>query len=166
MSDTSARLSLPLLQAGQAQKEIYHNEALALIDLAVAASAEAVGTNDPPGAPDPGQCWIVGSAPTGAWSGRAGAVAGWTGGGWRFVAAPEGMLVWIAADGLWARRTGGAWVLGDLPASSVSVGGVQVIGGQAGAIASPSGGTIVDAEVRIAVTAILAAMRGHGLIAT
>ncbi len=32
--ETTARLGLPLLATGQAQKETTHNEALALIDLA------------------------------------------------------------------------------------------------------------------------------------
>ena len=35
MSDTTARLRLPTLRAGQAQKELTHNEALTLLDLAV-----------------------------------------------------------------------------------------------------------------------------------
>ena len=43
MADTSARLNLPLLAPGQAQKELYHNEALTLIDLAVQASVVTVG---------------------------------------------------------------------------------------------------------------------------
>lgn len=32
---TTVRLSLPLLQVGQAQKELSHNEALTLLDFAV-----------------------------------------------------------------------------------------------------------------------------------
>lgn len=34
MTDTSARFALPLILPGQAQKEIFHNEALALLDAA------------------------------------------------------------------------------------------------------------------------------------
>ena len=87
MSDgsTSARLGLPLLAPGQAQKEMTHNEALAAIDLALAASVRAVGLDAPPLSPTPGESWIVGASPTGAWAGQAGALAGWTAGGWRFV---------------------------------------------------------------------------------
>jgi hypothetical protein len=83
MGETSARLGLPFLAVGQAQKELTHNEALALIDLALHAGVEAVGTNVPPAAPVEGQAWIVGSAPSGAWTGRSQALAGWTPGGWR-----------------------------------------------------------------------------------
>ena len=82
--DTTARLALPLLVSGQAHKEETHNEALALIDLALCCAVEASGVDVPPEMPLPGQCWIVGSAPRGAWSGQAGALAGWTGAGWQF----------------------------------------------------------------------------------
>ncbi len=165
MTEVSARLALPLLQAGQAQKEIYHNEALALVDLAVAAAVQAAGANDPPATPTAGQCWIVGDAPTGAWVGHAGALAGWTGGGWRFLAVPEGMPVWVRAEGLWARRGDSSWIIGDLPASSVRVGGVQVLGSRQDAIADPTGGSTIDGEARSALVSILAALRNHGLIA-
>ncbi|MFX4817188.1 DUF2793 domain-containing protein, partial [Acinetobacter baumannii] len=60
MAETTSRLALPLLAAGQAQKEMFHNEALALIDLALAAAVESVGLNTPPATPEDGQCWIVG----------------------------------------------------------------------------------------------------------
>ena len=33
--ETTARLTLPFLQSGQAQKELTHNEALTLLDIAV-----------------------------------------------------------------------------------------------------------------------------------
>jgi len=166
MTETSARFALPLLQSGQAQKEIYHNEALALIDLAIAPRVEALAVNDPPMTPAVGQCWIVGPTPTGDWGGRAETIAGWTSGGWRFVAPAGGMLVWVSPSGMWARRASGAWLLGDLPVSRLSVGGQQVIGSRQAAISEPAGGSVIDVEARLAVAAILAALRSHGLIAT
>lgn len=36
--ETTARLGLPLLAPGQAQKELFHNEALALVDAATQAA--------------------------------------------------------------------------------------------------------------------------------
>lgn len=89
--ETTARLGLPLLATGQARKEETHNEALALVDLLLGGGVEAMGVDAPPADPTVGQAWIVGAAPTGAWAGRAGAVAGWTGGGWRFVPPFEGL---------------------------------------------------------------------------
>lgn len=111
MIETSARLALPLMAAGQAQKEIVHNEALLLADLLVAPVAENLGLNAPPTSPAAGACWIIGTAPTGDWAGHAGALAGWTAGGWRFAAPFEGLHVWLRARGCGrcaARRAGRA----------------------------------------------------------
>lgn len=167
MSDeTSARLVLPLIAAGQAQKELSHNEALALLDLAVQPVVVAVGTNTPPTAPAPGDCWIVGMAPTGAWTGRAGALAGWTAGGWRFVAARDGMTAWSVADGATARFSTAGWVVGEVRGSSLVLGGDAVVGVRRSAIPAASGGTTIDAEARVVISAMLDALRGHGLIAS
>ncbi|OYY90563.1 MAG: hypothetical protein B7Y45_07865 [Sphingomonas sp. 28-66-16] len=163
--EPSARLALPLLQPGQAQKELYHNEALALLDLAVQPVVLSVGLDSPPADPMPGQCWIVGSAPIGAWAGRANALAGWTAGGWRFVAACDGMVAWSLADGLLARAEDGGWTLGETRCSRVIVGDDRVVGPRQPAIADPAGGTTIDVEARATLGAILAALRAHGLIA-
>lgn len=165
MTDTTPRLALPLLVPGQAQKEVFHNEALALVDLAVQASVETVGLDTPPDAPAIGSAWIVGPSPSGAWAGHPGALAGWTAGGWRFVAPREGMAAWDQASGEMARRVAGAWTLGTVTASRLVVGGVQVIGGQRPAIADPAAGAVVDAEARAAIASVLAALRAHGLVA-
>lgn len=167
MSDESSiRLGLPLLQAGQAQKEVYHNEALTLLDLAVQAGVIAVGTDTPPPSPTPGDCWVTGAAPTGAWAGHAHHLAGWTAGGWRFVAPRTGMAVWDAASGTEAVFSAGSWRVGVISTRRIEVAGAQVIGARAAAIADPESGTTIDAEARAAVIAILAALRHHGLIAS
>lgn len=166
MSDGTGRWALPLIDAGQAQKEVTHNEALLAIDLLVQAGVVAAGANDPPAAPAPGQAWIVGGAPTGAWAGRADAIAGWTAGGWRFLTPCEGAQVWSEADGFAWRFRAGAWERGRVRAAALLVDGLPVVGARRAAIATPAGGTSVDAEARAAVSAILAALRGHGLIAS
>ena len=163
--EDTPRLGLPLLRPGQAQKETTHNEALAALDLLVQAGVESVGSDTPPTDPAPGRAWIVGAAPTGAWAGRAQAVAGWTDAGWRFATPVEGMVVWVASVGLTARFVDGSWRLGDVHASRVLVGGVPVLGSRRAAIAGPEGGAVVDVEARARINMILAAMRGHGLIA-
>jgi hypothetical protein len=163
--DTSARLALPLLAAGQAQKEMTVNEALTRLDIAVQASVVAGGLDQPPVAPKAGQCWIVGEAPGGDWSGRAGMLAGWTRDGWRFIAPGEGMAVWAEVDGTSWRRVGGVWKAGEIRGSRMVLDGVQVVGAQQAAILAPNGGDIVDAEARDTIAAILAALHSHGLIA-
>lgn len=165
MSST-ARFGLPLLDAGQAQKELTHNEALTLIDALVQPLAQAAGGETPPGDPDPGQCWIVGAAPEGDWAGAARALAIWTAGGWRFVAPREGMTVPLRADGITARYAAGEWVLGVISANEVVVAGARVIGPRQPAVGDPSGGTVLDAEARAAIVGVLDALRRHGLIAS
>lgn len=157
------RLALPLLQPGQAQKEMSHNEALIGLDLTVQASVAAAGGDSPPAEPDPGACWIVGDAPTGAWAGHAHAIAGWTESGWRFAAPFEGMRAWVAEPQGFALFSGGEWRFGEAYGRLI-VDGVQVVGAQAEAIDDPAGGATVDSEARAAIAAILAALREHGLV--
>ena len=163
---TTPRLGLPLLAAGQAQKEIVHNEALALADMLMQPLAESLDRNDPPSAALPGQTWVVGDAPTGAWAGHARAIAGWGEGGWRFVPAVEGLSVTLRSPGSGAIFRDGSWREGVVEAREIRVDGVRVTGPRRAAISTPSGGATVDAEARSAVAAILAALRAHGLIST
>ncbi len=164
MSQTS-RLGLPFIEPGQAQKELFHNEALRLIDVALAAAVETVGANAPPASPADGQCFIVGPAPTGAWAGQANAIAGYAAGGWRFVAAVAGMRALDKASGQTATFDGAAWVVGTVKGATLQLAGSQVVGARGAAVANPSGGANADVEARAAIVAILDRLRGHGLIA-
>jgi len=163
MTETTARFALPLLVPGQAQREMYHNEALALLDLLTQTAVEAAGIETPPANPEPGQCWIVGASPSGDWLGRADAVAGWTEGGWRFVAPREGMRLWNVAAREFALFRDGSWRGGEVH-GRLFVGGQQVVGPRAAAVTEPVGGTVVDGAARAAISAVLAALRAHGLI--
>jgi uncharacterized protein DUF2793 len=163
VSETSARFQLPLLVPGQAQKEMFHNEALTAIDSLLHASVEGDAAADPPPAPEPGQSWIVAAAATGAWAGRSGSVATWTAGGWRFALPVEGMLIWNKASSLWVRRAGSGWSEGTLPAAALVIGGQQVVGERQPEVPSPSGGTVIDAQARAAIAAIIATLKSHGL---
>lgn len=166
MADISARFALPFIQPGQAQKELFHNEALARIDGLLHPAVEAMDLNAPPEAPAAGSAWIVGPAPEGEWTGHTDEIAVWTSGGWRYLPAAAGMTAWLipAATSVW--HDGVSWRQDPLPCFGVSVGGVQVLGAQSAAIAGPAGGGVVDAESRAAIEAILAALRNHGLIAS
>ncbi|GAA4781181.1 hypothetical protein GCM10023219_31770 [Stakelama sediminis] len=161
----TARLSLPLLSAGQAQKEMTHNEALTLIDMLMVPAVQAVGQDDPPGTPAAGECWIVGAAPTGDWVGQTNALACWTDGGWRFVSARAGQAIWSVPDDVFAVFSD-QWQVGAMPVTRLIVDGQQVVGAQAASIADVQGGDTIDAEARDAVASILACLRTHGLIAT
>ena len=164
MSQTS-RLGLTFLDVGQAAKEFTHNEALRLIDIVAAAAVESVDANTPPASPVDGQCFVVGTAPTGAWAGHAKAIAGYAPGGWRFVAAVAGMSALDKVSGQTASYDGTAWSIGAIRGASLKLGGSQVVGARLAAVANPSGGTVLDVEARAAIGLILDRMRTHGLIA-
>ncbi|MET1113243.1 MAG: DUF2793 domain-containing protein, partial [Allosphingosinicella sp.] len=62
MADTTPRFALPFILPGQAQKELFHNEALVRIDLALHPAVEGPPASAPPPAPAAGECWIVAPA--------------------------------------------------------------------------------------------------------
>ena len=165
-TEATPRLTLPFIQPGQAQKEMFHNEALARLDLIVQAAAEAIGETVPPTGPVEGQAWIVGAGATGEWAGADNQLAGWSNNGWRFVMPRAGMCVWLGQTTGFAVYDGAEWRVGDLVGQRVSIEGVQVVGNQSAAIADPEGGATMDVQARDAINAILGAMRHHGLIAS
>ena len=159
------RLALPHILPGQAQKELFHNEALQALDLIVAAAIEGPPLAAPPASPAVGSCYIVAASASGDWAGHAGCLAGLTSAGWRFVDPVEGLTALVRSNGSTAAYRAGAWEIGTLRGERVEVGGQQVVGPRGTAIASPVSGSVIDAEARTAVSAILSALRLHGLIA-
>lgn len=167
MSEASSpRLSLPFLQPGQAQKEMTHNEALQAIDILVQPVAESADAATPPAAPLEGQCWIIAPPGSGAWDGRAGQIAQWTAGGWRFAAAAGGWRCHVRDRGTDMVHDGSGWAESGLRTDGVYIGGTRVIAAQQPAIAGPSGGATQDAEARSTISTVLAVLRAHGLIAS
>ncbi|MEE9432796.1 MAG: DUF2793 domain-containing protein [Sphingorhabdus sp.] len=147
MTGKSARLGLPYLYVGQAQKEITHNEALAVLDTVVAPVIEAELDTDPQGlyTGDAGKCWLVDAGATGAWAGHEDEIAYWTGESWRFVAPPDRIKAFRADLGQEVVRANGAWFA-------------------APAVVNPVSGGVVDDEARAAIVAILSIFRSNGLI--
>lgn len=164
MSDASDRYGLPFILPGQAQKEWFHNEALARIDAALHSAVEGGPEPAPPADPSPGQCWLIAAGATGAWAGRAGQLAAWTQAGWRYIAPQIGMLAWDKRGNFFRRWTGMEWTSGEIEGSSLVVSGNQVVGPRLPSLPSPSGGTIIDVEGRLSIEAIIVALRTHGLI--
>lgn len=160
------RLGLPLLAAGQAQKELTHNEALGLIDMTVQLVVESADLDTPPDAPETGRCWIVATSAGGLWSGRAGQVGCWTANGWLFAQAKRGWSAWVVDRQHSMRFDDPDWV--DEPARNDGyyVEGDRVVSFRQPAISGPSGGAVQDVEARTILNAMLAALRAHGLIDT
>ena len=163
MSDVTPRFALPFIIPGQAQKEMFHNEALLTVDALLHAAVEEPAPASPPTTPAEGQCWIVPQDAGGAWEGHAKSLAAWTAGGWRFVEPTEGMAVWSKGANLPIRYANGIWTAGEILCSRVLVAGEQVIGTRQPAVPSPSGGTIIDAEARAAIGALIETLMSHGL---
>jgi len=144
----TGRHRLPLLAVSQAQKEITHNEALVMVDallhMAVEAALSAIPavTDD-----DIGKSWVINGVPTGAWANKAGQIACWIGGSWRFVVPQEGMRVWNKSTRRHSLFISSQWTT-------------------APSIANPTGGTAVDSEARAALAAILQYFRLLGILAT
>lgn len=128
------RHALPMLAAGQAQKEFFVNEAFARIDALLHPVIEGQAS-DPPAAPQPGQNWLVTGSGTGDWTGRDGSLANWDGFQWTYLAPAAGMLVYDGATGerLCFRQT---WKRAERPTA-------------------PAGGAVVDTEARAAIGALL-----------
>ena len=160
---TTARFGLPLIAAGQAQKELYHNEALATVDAALHASVDDEPSTDPPAEPIAGESWLVAAGGTGDWADRDDSLATWTEGGWRFTAPIAGMTVWNKAAGRWLHWSGTAWVAG-WPVHTLLIDGDQVVGPRQPDVPSPSGGTTIDAESRAAIDLLIVTLKTHGLI--
>lgn len=163
--DGSDRFALPFLQAAQAQKEVTHNEALALIDMLLHARAESATRETPPTDAAAGQCWIVPAGGVGDWTGRDGALACFSSGGWRFVRPRAGMRVSVADTGETVVHDGVGWGPAALRTDGVYLNGLRVVGERQAAVANPVGGSVVDAEARASLSALLHALRMHGLIA-
>jgi len=109
MSDLSPILSLPLMQAAQAQKHVTHNEALMRLDLLVQLTVEDRNRAAPPASPVEGQRHIIAAAPTGDWAGKAGQIAYWLDGQWQFLAALTGWRAWISGEATEVIYNGTDW---------------------------------------------------------
>ena len=105
---TTPNLSLPELIASQAQPHVPVNSALRLLDVVAQPGAPVIAIqNAPPGSPADGDCYIVGSSPTGAWVGHAADIAAYIGTSWQFLLPAPGWTVYNQATfSRWIYGTG------------------------------------------------------------
>jgi hypothetical protein len=109
MTDTTANLLLPFIQAAQAQKHITHNEALRLLDGLTQISVLDRDLAAPPGSPAEGARYIVDSGATGLWAGWDGDVAFYAGAAWLRLPARTGWVVWVQDEARVVVRIGSVW---------------------------------------------------------
>lgn len=82
---------------------------LLLLDALTQPIVKSVTISAPPGLPAQGDTYIVGGAPTGAWSGKANNIAIWDGVAWQFVVAKNGWGVYCQSDSGTYRFDGTNW---------------------------------------------------------
>jgi hypothetical protein len=95
------------LAAGQADAYLAYNANLRRIE-AMFGAVEAI-TNTPPGSPGNGLVWAVGTAPTGAWAGKAGQLAHWYNSAWSFYVVPQYTRHWNKTGNVGIQFNGTAW---------------------------------------------------------
>lgn len=141
-TSASPRFGLPLLFAGQAQKEFFVNEAHCLTDALLHPSIEGE-QSDPPSPSEDGQCWLVGDAPSTEWSGQEGKLACWQAGTWLFINPRDGMAVFDKSQNQMVHYAG-EWKRPTAPLP-------------------PSGGGNVDSEARAAISGLIAGLIEAGI---
>jgi hypothetical protein len=162
MSET-IRHALPLLSAGQAQKEITHNEAILAIDrqLHLAVQSRALAT--PPETALAGSAYIVAAGAGGAWAGQGGNIASHDGFGWHFAVPVTGCIAWIVDEAAFSVYAGG-WSTGGWPAKGLRVAGRELLAAAPATIANPVGGVVVDIECRATLALLLTALKDQGIV--
>jgi hypothetical protein len=107
------KLGMTLMATNMASKEMVFNNALLLMDALFGRSVLSATTATPPSSPSDGDAYIVPASPTGAWAGRANAIAVYSS-GWQFVSPPVNMELkamdtsayWTWNGTAWANTTG------------------------------------------------------------
>jgi hypothetical protein len=136
------RFAIPLLFAGQSQKEFYVNEAHALADALLHTACEGEAAS-PPATPVEGEAWLVASGATGDWIGEDGKLASRQMGNWLFTAPRDGMRLFDRATGQMLLYRGG-WQRPATPSL-------------------PSGGSVIDTEARTAIADLVTALAAAGI---
>lgn len=162
MTGSTDRYALPLIQTGQSQKDVTHNDAIGSIDTLLHLAVEGIAASQPV-APIAGQCWIIASAATGVWAGKDGRIAAFTLAGWTEAAPGEGCLAWNKASGVFAIFHNGSWDADHWPVRALTVGGLPMLGAIIAGASAPSGGSVIDVEARVAIGAVLSGLKTLGL---
>lgn len=156
------RLALPLIAAGQTQKDVTHNEAVLALDRLVALVVTSRSSAAPPTAPSLGDCYIVPAAGVVAWGHPAGSLLHWQGAAWLPEAARDGQIALIADETIMLVHRGG-WQA-NWPVAGLAIAGRNVLAASPATVPPPTGGTTVDNETRAAVAALLAALQQQGIL--
>lgn len=160
----SPRLSLPLIAAGQSQKDVTHNEALLALDRMVALAVVSRSQVSPPPNPALGEIHIVPVAGAAAWGHPAGHIVQWQGSGWLAETVRDGQLALVTDEAQMLVFRSGWQAL--WPVAGLAIGGREVLAATPVSVSAPTGGTTIDAQVRATVAALISALQQQGILST
>lgn len=125
---------LTLWPSGAIQQDLLFNAMLLYLNSGFKGGVQDKDLNTPPtlnNTTDVGKCYIVGSSPTGLWSGKALQVTYWTGLNWVFWVPREGFSVAVFDEDIDYRYSGSVWLPSMGSVSSVNgLTGAVVLGGE------------------------------------
>lgn len=143
LSDSTPNYGMPMLFAGQAQKEFMINKSLSILD-AIMPSSIIESLSAPPNTWTDGSAYRVTATATEGWATKEDMIAIAVAGSWHFLPPYPGMRVFDqAADCMLLYRS--AWQFAVEPTA-------------------PSSGAVVDDQARAAILQIVAALRDLGLL--
>lgn len=140
-TSSTPRFALPLLFAGQAQKEFFVNEAHILVDALLHPAVEGVA-DAPPATVAEGECWLVSETPTGDWAESSHSLAIFSANTWSMVEPILGMRVFDKSLNQ-LRYFNGSWTAPIEPTA-------------------PQAGSVVDAEARQTIVELIEVLRQSG----
>ncbi len=144
MSDTTARLGLPMIAPAQAQKHVTHNEALLILDGITQLVLESVAGDTPAANPAKGEVHATGANPAGAWSGQAGRLARWDGGAWIFAAPQEGWRAWDRPGARDLVFQGGTWTVPQVQVQNATGVGINTTSDATNALSVAADATLLS----------------------
>lgn len=99
MSNTP-KLKMQELQNSASQSQVVNSSGYSILDVLVDKTVKSRGTNTPPSTPMDGDAYILGSSPTGLWSGKGTQIAYWrdSAGVWQFIVPLTGWTLRVQDD--------------------------------------------------------------------
>ena len=144
------RLAIPLIAAGQSQKDVTHNDAVLALDRLVTLAVVSDAADEPPESPADGTVWIVPAAGAAGWGQMAGTLMYRQNEAWIAQQPQAGQIAYVTITGAVLIYTGSWQVMRRMDAPAV--------------VALPSGGSAPDPEARLTLATLVSIMEQHGFV--
>ncbi len=140
----SPNLTLPYLDAAQAQKHVTHNDALRVLDALVQSAVLSRALTVAPATPADGDRYIVPAGATGIWAAQVGKIAAYQDGVWAYYGPRTGWTVWVVAESALLIYSGGAWGAALSSLQNLALVGVNTTADATNKLAVRSSATLLD----------------------